>query len=173
MVIIDCNKTPLIDEIENTLLSSEFNWYFLKDISYPSDSGLTKKTMGFAHNFLHETSSYFYLSEKIFEFAKTTNSRLEETEIKYARSFLQTPLLDAPEHDNIHTDMDEEHLVVLYYVNDSDGDTFMFDENGVVNNRITPKKGRMIMFDGNTLHASSCPKSGARCVINLNLVRKN
>lgn len=63
-------------------------------------------------------------------------------------------------------------VVCLYYVNDSDGDTFFFDNNENLNviERVTPKSGRMVVFDNDIFHASSPPvKSDARIVINTNL----
>jgi ectoine hydroxylase-related dioxygenase (phytanoyl-CoA dioxygenase family) len=35
---------------------------------------------------------------------------------------------------------------------------------------IPPKKGRIVLFDGNTYHASSHPTTNQRAVINFNLV---
>ena len=62
------------------------------------------------------------------------------------------------------------HMVALYYVNDADGDTFFFDRNREVINRVTPKKGRMVVFDGLTLHASSMPSKDYRISLNLGYV---
>ena len=80
------------------------------------------------------------------------------------------PLANTSLHNNPHVDMQEPHNVVLYYVNDSDGDTFFFDENKNIMERMTPKKGTAIMFDGKTFHASSNPSSKPRITLNLNFV---
>jgi hypothetical protein len=72
----------------------------------------------------------------------------------------------------------------LYYLNDSDGDTFIFDKTlkdtpkvtsdtkYEIIKRITPKKGRAILFDGNKYHSSSGPTKGVRCILNFNLLIK-
>lgn len=77
-----------------------------------------------------------------------------------------------------HIDTSVPHLVFLYYVNDSDGDTYFFDkfysegfeldENElVVSRKVAPKQGRGILFNGHQYHASSSPiESNMRCVIN-------
>lgn len=62
----------------------------------------------------------------------------------------------------------------LYYLNDSDGDTVIFNELGPEEptnftefDRVTPKANRGILFDSNYYHASSPPISTAtRVVIN-------
>lgn len=75
-----------------------------------------------------------------------------------------------------HVDMPGPGLLsMVYYVNDSDGDTFLFNEfqnsNKVssvsLKQRVTPRKGRAVIFDSNRFHASSNPiLTPARFVIN-------
>ena len=90
-------------------------------------------------------------------------------------------LLDVPYH-NPHVDFYEPHLVGLYYVNDSDGDTVVFNETSdkvsleqsvkYANEgkftelaRISPKKGRMVFFDGRHYHASMHPISHPQRIV--------
>jgi len=71
------------------------------------------------------------------------------------------------------------HLVVLYYVNDSDGDTIIYDQIGQPNNidksalkikqKISPKKGRCVLFNGKWLHNSSSPQNSPRCILNFDV----
>ena len=57
---------------------------------------------------------------------------------------------------------------LLYYVNDSDGDTLFFDNDLNITKRVTPKKNRAILFDSNMLHAGANPiKNETRIVINI------
>lgn len=77
---------------------------------------------------------------------------------------------------------------LLYYVNDSDGDTVIFnkrfqltDEQGVfkhpgeldIQYRFTPKAGSAILFDSDCYHASTPPSTGKRCVINIVFFKKS
>ena len=87
---------------------------------------------------------------------------------------------------NIHVNQEQPHLVLLYYVNDADGETILFDKtiNDIqdddimylderhqfnVVNKIMPKKGRILLFDGTTYHSASSPTTGMRCIITLDL----
>lgn len=75
-----------------------------------------------------------------------------------------------------HTDdSDPSTLSMIYYVNDSDGDTFFFNESwGQTQNgmslyaRSSPKKGRAVIFNSQRFHAGSNPiDSQHRFVINV------
>jgi hypothetical protein len=76
-----------------------------------------------------------------------------------------------------HVDGEFVHWVVVYYVNDTDGDTIIFNETYgskfdklTVKQRVSPKKGRAVAFPGKYFHASSNPIDvDVRCVININL----
>jgi len=85
----------------------------------------------------------------------------------------------------IHTNRDVPHLVLLYYVNDSDGDTIIYDKtiddipysvqypdeycDMNITHSVTPKKGRVLVFDGRYYHAPSSPTKSLRCIITLDL----
>jgi hypothetical protein len=80
--------------------------------------------------------------------------------------------VDNPDaHQIPHTDSIKDHWVILYYVADSDGDTFIFNEklredepiwnvkNLSIKQRISPKQGRVVIFDGAHLHAGMHPRN--------------
>ena len=72
-------------------------------------------------------------------------------------------------HNVIHIDRYDKHYVIIYYVNDTDGDTLIFNENSIIK-RVSPKKGRILLFEGSNLHANQLPrKSINRCVLNINI----
>ena len=64
------------------------------------------------------------------------------------------------DHKNGYADPGE---IFLYYANESDGDTFFFNENFgakeyTVLKRSSPKKGKGVLFDNSIVHASSPPR---------------
>lgn len=75
----------------------------------------------------------------------------------------------------LHTDLElvdgHNFWTSIYYVNNSDGDTIIFNEDLSVSEKISPKKGRLILFNGNRVHAGQPPmKSNKRIVINYNFI---
>ena len=85
-----------------------------------------------------------------------------------------------------HVDYFFEHYTVLYYANESDGDTYLFNEtvtpsdsapiypnNFTVMERVSPKRGRVLIFNGLNYHSSSLPSlNNERMAININLAKE-
>lgn len=94
--------------------------------------------------------------------------------------------------DLMHVDSFIQHVAMVYYVNDTTGDTYIYD-NSEGNNieviskythneidyskltlikRVEPKKGRVVVFDGALHHHGSYPNTEDRYIINFNFVAK-
>lgn len=94
------------------------------------------------------------------------SSKLDQFDVDYDR-----PHIDDPANGR-----GGDTLVCLYYVNDTDGDTVVFNEQGAdppqrltIKQRVEPKRNRLLIFDGAYYHASSCPKHhDYRLVITVN-----
>ena len=93
--------------------------------------------------------------------------------VKYiyeGRIFIHLPSPN-PGPDDIHIDINAPHWVCLFYVNDSDGDTILFKEDKKTEiQRVTPKKGRVVFFDGSIPHCSSRPSLNTRAIINIDFL---
>ena len=76
-----------------------------------------------------------------------------------------------------HVDLPDEagYTTGIYYLTDADGDTIIFNEKHghkgklSIQSKINPKKGRLVLFEGNTLHAPMPTFSNkVRVVLNIN-----
>lgn len=91
------------------------------------------------------------------EYIRVKFNMLHQVDSKY-QSMYNTPHPDDTETDITYS--------MVYYVNDSDGDTVMFNEfydknkphsSLTIHQRIKPKKNRLVVFDSRRYHASSNP----------------
>jgi hypothetical protein len=174
-VFDDIIDKSLQDKIKDTLIGNNriFPWFFLEDIT-----GKDQKRTGFQHQLIYqekEQSEYITLVHPI-----VTNSLIKIfyplDKIINARTFLQLPLnLNNYDVDTPHVDMEKKHLVVLYYVMDSDGDTIIYNEKEksekyTIQQKVSPRQGRVVVFDGSFYHTAEQPKQNNRCVINFNII---
>lgn len=93
-------------------------------------------------------------------------------EIMVARIYLILPYETKLTHYAPHVDFPFQHTVVLYYVNDADGDTVFFDKNNQIVKSVSPKRGRVVVFDGLLYHGGGIPKKGPRCAVNFDIITK-
>jgi hypothetical protein len=97
------------------------------------------------------------------------------------------PIGDYNPMDLLHCDVITEHIAMVYYINDSTGDTCIYNNingntaetyqenfNNVDYNlysllaNVTPKMGRCLVFDGKLAHFGNYPFKGDRFIINFN-----
>ena len=161
---------------------------FLNDVSGNNDQ--TFPSYGLVHVINHPEKESTYNSEIRYVIHNMFKARFDKfvpgyKQIYYNRIFLQMPL--APqfkkEHNGIHVDLPPHlpHVACVYYVNDSDGDTIIYEQTindtpgGSQNvevkehKRVTPRSGRAVFFDGSRYHCSSQPTNGYRTIINFDL----
>ena len=194
-VIDDIVEKQVQDEIEQMMFAPAPMWSLLQDVA-ASSSLAEKKTPGIGLTLYHNSVvSVSPFHQEILQktlpitIASCKHLNLNEVMLHQARSFIHFPLSDhvRKQHDTIHTDILQEHLVCLYYVNDSDGDTVLFNETTedyplvdttcvfddrkfTEMKRVQPKKGRVVLFNGKRYHCSSPPQKDLRCIINFNLL---
>jgi hypothetical protein len=175
-------------KISKIIEDSSFPWYFLEDITYKSSNDV--KIYLENENAYSGFSHYFYAENKIlnsdFHFVKSLLLYIKDFDISSynffnCRAFMQLPLIHKDKeynHNHKHTDMSEKHksISVIYYVNDSDGDTIFFGKNvnDEISLRVKPKKGRIVLFDSCIYHASTDPfNNNKRIIINFILKKEN
>lgn len=181
VVIDDIVDKDFQDKIQDLVIKQP--WIFLKDMSY-ANGDIKYPSYGFNSTFKHPdhgilSNMYEEVSVPIIN-ALLKKTKIKISDIYFNRAFLQVPLRDGffKGTNGAHVDIANPHYACVYYVNDSDGDTIVYEQNThdtpfgsqnvdlVVHKRVTPKKGRLVMFDGARYHCSSQPKENYRCIIN-------
>lgn len=170
----------------------ELSWIHQKGTSYKTGPGNfihgmdvfldnnTIDTIQFVHYAIlgNEKSFMFpYLRPLIFMLENRINKKI--TRIHRIKINHQSPQpgFTSNNYNIIHSDDGRADLVsMVYYVNDSDGDTFVFNEHHSPNHsvdqvtlleRVTPTMGTAIVFPSTQFHASSNPiNTPSRYVIN-------
>ena len=168
-------KSILLGEINYK--DYEFPWYYTKDVT-KSDSQDSQKRPAFTHGYVKLSGIVISEFHDIFlNLIKVCCHRLqmEKVDVIQGRSFLQLPLTTKKRKvDTPHIDTDDKHFVMLYYVVDSDGDTIIYNEKVeskeyTIKKSVTPKQGRVVLFDGGLYHTAEQPTKDTRCVVNYNL----
>jgi hypothetical protein len=195
IVIDDCISSEDQDFIENYLSDSNFSWYYSKSANWGyKNNAITsgKKSLESLpgvkdyHQFVH----YIYGDNKVWSNPITAGFSIKLlSSIPYSIDKLLrikcNLTFPPPKNDQHLTGVPHVDYVLgnfitaIYYVNDSDGKTVIYNEtfeeknfsNLTEHTVVQPKKGRLVVFDGQRLHAGSNPvNSNQRMVINLNIV---
>lgn len=181
IVVDNCINPVYQDALENMILNDRsFYWNFYPNlVAYGgSRASIVSDAIGFSHTWMADykaTSTYAgFMMPLLYE--ASVKASIKVNQIIQGRCFMQIPTVKTTEWDGMHVDFDKPHNVCLYYVNDSDGDTFFSDKNSLhrkpdsypILKRVTPKKGRCVFFNGEHYHSSSKPTQNPRAVININ-----
>ena len=185
LVIDDFISLEYQEKIKQELLGLEnnFPWIYTEDVTGAGDYD-SQHRAALGHQYVEIddddkseiTSVYHHLFIPMLSKA-CQHLKMPEVEVLQGRSFLQFPLnLNSSKDDTPHIDLDEgdEHIVVLYYVIDSDGDTIIYNERTESSSytekqRVSPKQGRVVIFEGGQYHTAAQPTKGTRCIVNYNL----
>jgi hypothetical protein len=172
--------------------SGEFLWQYnasTNDLKAPEIMNKDARSYD-ADQFVHalyqqgeRRSQFFDIVFPMFYFMEDkTGVALGAVERMKANLLVQKPREDGT-YNTPHIDIAEPgHKSLLYYVKDSDGDTFLFNETHqdtsrskkplTIRKRVAPKKGKAVLFNSNIWHASSHPHDNATRVV-LNFVFKH
>ena len=168
----DILPSSLEDSIEHFVLKSNIvKWDFNSNVSGVSNNQI----YGFQNIFFSKFDNIIieHLFSPLFQvlYSLPLKIPISILEILQARLFLQTPSpTPGVQKSAIHTDLiDFPHWVCLYYINDSDGDTIFYNDNLEEIKRVSPKKGKIVFFDGSIKHTGSIPKT-LRANINFNFI---
>jgi hypothetical protein len=170
-----------IKKIEENFIDNKFPWFVsgIEDYTSPDENNKFRDENTFEYGqFCH----HFVLNEKInsdwIEVIHPTIDKLQKhfncyLKFKRIKANLQTKIETNLLYNTPHTDDEISHYVVIYYVNDSDGKTFIFKNKRKpwkIEKIVESKAGRFVIFDGKKVHAGAHPKSNRRMVINYTIV---
>ena len=188
-VIDDFIDAEYQKDIRNVLIGQfqykekDFPWYYIEDVTAAGDPG-NQLRRALAHEYvgyvdggkIGEKLSIFHhlFLPMLKDVCRRMN--IKNIIVLQGRSFLQFPLnLKHRTVDTPHVDLHRrKHFVALYYVCDSDGDTIIYNEREkletyTIKQKVTPKQGRIVLFDGSLFHTAEQPLNNVRCVVNYNL----
>jgi hypothetical protein len=185
-IIDDFLEPPYLKLIQDSF-NKNFPWYYLDNISTPDVSNIT--SFGFYHILVFDKK--FTNSKFVPLFEKLIFKMLEATQLKTILKvradmtmFSKDKTIHVP-HIDLLQDVDgvsNNHISAIFYVNDSDGDTVIFNERKhttedltpnindlTIKERITPKQNRFVMFSGSHIHTGHSPSNHKnRILINAN-----
>jgi hypothetical protein len=173
MIIKNILPNYLKEEIYSLFMGCYMPWFWNDTATASKDEiDSDEETFQFIHLFYSEnkilSDKYNLVLPILWFFEKETNIKIKN--IIRIKANLNTRYLmtDKDKLDAIHKDSPNENfLSIIYYVNDSDGDTLIYDEKGNVAHTITPQANSLIYFKSNTEHAGIFPLiNKKRIVIN-------
>lgn len=166
-------SNQLVNDAETIFCGKEIEWYFIEKTTKNEDG----------HTCIFEAPSFthmIYTPQKESRFLELTFLILESVldeigeyildDITQIRVNLMTRQVESKgKHTYPHKDPTDD-MVLIYYVNDSDGPTHIFTE-GIIH-KIEPKKGKFVLFE-NDFHAAAFPvEHDTRVIINYNIKLK-
>ena len=175
-------------QIEQVFLSNYFAWYYSPSTVDTTDNSNMWTVDGnsidcpqMVHNLYSQNrahSEYFgsvvkpimlFLEDRIGQ--TFTSIDRAKSNLLFQNTTFKNNLYTIP-----HTDGTGDFKTLLYYINDSDGDTTFFNEvyqetarpQLTVNSTQTPTQGTAVLFDSNIFHCSKPPQiAKSRAVINI------
>jgi hypothetical protein len=171
----------LANDILNMCYANNFPWFYLNDTLYPELSNKNTHTdaYGFFHMVDYDGSTSVW-NEEVRKTLKPEHELIlsaipffkekfnfEYKKITRIKIGLQTKISNESKTFTPHIDSPKPHVVVIYYVNDSDGDTVFYGAGNRSTEicRVSPEKNSAVFFDGSTHHAGSSPAKHARRIV--------
>ncbi len=170
------------NELLNIIMGSDFDWYHSHaTLTQPLYGKNVKESTQFNHSFFNdgEFKNFFDLIQPIYFALEEHGFKPKEVFRTKVNMLMKEPDYPDDTYHGPHPDHPIPNtLTMVYYLNDSDGDTFIFEEDYLENQnfednldklkleqRITPKANTAIIFPATKLHSSSPPRETYRRVV--------
>lgn len=167
MIIQNLLPDFLKQNIYDDLTSSFFPWYWNETANYKDSN---EDLFHFTHTMYADNQSNSVKLDLVLPiiwfFQKETNIKIKSIVRIKANLTTRYNMTEKDISDSIHTDHDlDNYLSLIYYVNDSDGDTIIYDKEGKIANNITPQANSLVYFKSNTNHAGMFPLINKKRII--------
>lgn len=173
------------NQLHDTLSSFQFDWHYLPSSVPPDVIDVVSKSNSFN---LYEPGQFvhmFYDQKPLSPYWKLVEPILKSLDKPVTEiGRIKANLLMQNNSDNRavncpHVDRDRGGWhSLIYYLNDSDGDTVLFDKKGnqgwdnlQVQDTATPKKNTAVLFESDQYHAGTNPVDNTRRIV-LNFILK-
>jgi hypothetical protein len=168
-IIDDFLSEEMHKDIVRAIDGLYFPWYYRDHSSYQAD-GVPQ----FIHVFYRDdkiTSEFYYMVEALkLMLELKTEYEIDKIQRAKANLMLNVPIKDEDIKKAIHQDrVDKGYISLLYYVEDSDGDTIIYSKDKKKEmNKASPKANRAVIFKSDEWHNATPPKKyPTRKVINI------
>lgn len=182
------------EQLYNFLTGKNTIWYFQDNISYPNkiqgknivaEDDMVENTSALAFYLKRYGSNVVGIQHKEilddFMISIEKHYKIKVSQIIKCRAVYMSPYNKKENtYNQPHIDFYEPHKTLIYYVNDSDGDTYFFEEissdgeqdfsKKTVYKTMSPKQGRSVLFDGYRYHTGTNPTKNSRILINVNFI---
>lgn len=164
-----------LKELQNYFLSGNCDWYFGSNLTYGTDDG-DLGGIGFSLD-LYKEGHYVQnfpgtLCRSLVTSAQELVEEFVGCEVEPIRARADMTLYNPDNYrHSIHTDFSCSHTTAIFYVNNSDGNTLLFDGDKVIK-EVEPVENRLFVFNGLVPHTGHSPsKHKNRVLINMNFVK--
>lgn len=168
------------ESLRSSITSNNFPWYYNDDITYDKETYSTingnplVQSFGFSHTIMSNSNpTDSDITNLIMPMAFQIKDYLKASKILRIRLDMTMYNPEVKMH-GPHVDYTNPHYSSVYYLNDSDGSTIIFNEKEgkktlSIKEVIEPKPNRLLVFDGSYLHTGYSPsRHNCRVLINSN-----
>lgn len=180
MLIENLLNEEQLNALTNEVLNSSFPWYWMNSAISKEFEILTKhEYFSFVHIVYDKgkiVSDIFPKVQNIIKnFENFSGTKIKSIHRIQINMLLKVDFSEYDERYSIHADIEsDKHISLVYYLNDSDGNTKLFDsERKNVLFECEPKKGTCIFFNSSQWHSATPPKRNSRRVVLNMILEKN
>jgi len=172
IIVDDILSIDEMDDIEKMVLDRDnFAWYFIENTFINDENSDKKYDFAFlSHTLIRDGLDNSKHSDIAKRLVKKFYQKINQAEKDIIRATVNLTFPEPSLKTTIkHRDQPYSHKVLIYYINDADGDTIIYDHDEVNTYNISPKRGRFLFFDGSYFHCGTPPSKKHRLIINFNI----